>query len=167
MKYFIDYELKKRFSIIILLTVCLWLLAFSYVYASRNIGIYKLNLNNGQPVVDVSDGTFAPGMKLSRNFFIENISDEVVDFRLYFTNINGKLKDILLFKIKDGDNIIAEGKMTDFTKRSSTRRMGTLNAHEKKFYLIEFYFPTNVNNDYKKANIEFDLQAIGVWANDS
>ncbi len=161
MKNFIANELKNRLFIIIMLTLCLWIFIFSYSYATLDTGTHKLNLNDGKPVVE--ELNFAPGTIIEREFFVENISDQTIDFRLYFDELEGNLKDVLNFKIKDNAVVLIEGKMTDFTKKSFSQKKFTLKAHEKKTYTIEFYFDKHANNEYQNATIEFDIKAIGTW----
>lgn len=164
MKYLTHDKLKKSLSIIIILTLYLGLLIFFTAYASTKDAVHRINLNDGEPVIEELSATFMPGDTIKRKFFIENEGSTKLDYRLYFDGVEGSLKDILEFTIKSGEDTLMTGKMKDYIKRKNLRKTGTLEPKERDYLTIEFHFPKDADSSYETSSIEFDLKAIGIWS---
>ena len=87
---------------IIVLSVCLAVSAFALAYETLvvdsnvfRMGTVKININDGVPVISEGEYLFEPGMTVIKDFFVENQSTWDVYYRLYFTNVQGDLADIL------------------------------------------------------------------------
>lgn len=72
-------KLTASVAAVIVLAVCLcvttFALAYSVVAADNNLfrtGVIKINLNDGEPVIEEHEFLFEPGMTVEKPFFIEN-----------------------------------------------------------------------------------------------
>lgn len=152
-------RLKRSLVIIILLVI--GLLSFTFAITSNKT--YKINLNDGLPVIDVSTQKIVPGTTIEREFFIENKSSNPIDYKLYFENIEGQLGSAITATFYDGDKVILSGIITQITKAKISKATGTLNANEKKYLKVVFTFPEEISNEYKDSALWFDIKAVALW----
>lgn len=183
-------QLMRLLLVVIVLVLSLSTLCVSTFAATRlgvdvtkNIfktGKIKINLNNGMPVATYQNGEnytgneifarFEPGMTVYSPFFIENVPGEStgdVLYKLYFTNVEGELADVLDVTItedKTGNVVLYRGKVSEFTRGNVSAAMGHLAVGERQNLWIWFHFPEETGNDYQKAELSFELCASAVQA---
>ncbi len=162
---------KLTLSIIlaILLVVCLTVTTFAIVYSMVSVesnlfttGTVKINLNDGKTVIDQGEHMMEPGMTIKEDFFVENKSTCDVYYKLYFQNVSGGLADVLIIKICDGDEVIAEGTPSELTRDNTVAAEAPLAIGEKKTLQIYFYFPENAVNDAQNQELQFDFAVDAV-----
>ena len=163
---------KKLFSgiiFVVILSVCLCIttsaLVFSMITVENNIfktGSIKINLNDEKPIITESEFLFEPGMKVQKEFFIENNSTIGVYYRIYFDNVMGGLADVLQITIADGDEVLYQGTATNLTKENVKVASKELLSQEKRTLTISFTFPANEGNSAKNTNLTFDVYADAV-----
>lgn len=156
---------------IILLSLCLTGTTFALVWATVSVennlfqtGIVKINLNNGEPVINTEDFLFEPGATLKRDFFIENQSTWEVYYKIYFKNLRGGLEDKIEVVItpKDSDKILFRGIAADLTRANVQAADDTLEIGECSYFTAYFHMPQNVGNEGQLLSLEFDMCADAV-----
>jgi len=162
---------KKRISKFILnviLIIVLTILFLITIYAlvknlmtvDENLfktGTIKINLNDGQPVIGKTDLLFEPGMTIEREFFIKNESTFDVYYKLYFTDLSGKLADILDVTIKYDDKVLYSGKPNELVKKNVKAADDILMVNEKRMLVISIHYPEDSSNDTQNSDINFKL----------
>lgn len=131
----------------------------SLLFQSGNV---KLNLNDGQPVITDSECLFSPGTEAKKQFTVENLSSCAVWYKFYFTNISGTLADEIDVEIRDGDDILMKGKMSDLTENNTEALEKYLDVGEKKTLTIVFRFDENGGNELQGLLLSFDFSAKAV-----
>ena len=161
-------KLAGGIAALIVLSLCLCLTTFALVRSmislENNIfktGMVKINLNDGNPIIEDRELVFAPGMTETKTFFIQNQSTCDVYYRLYLENVTGSLADVLTVSITENGRSLYEGTASALTKSSPTQT-GELNLNETQELTITFSLPTNVTNGLQNQNLEFDLRADAV-----
>lgn len=165
-----EQNLKKKLTVMIVIVVLLSLgLAItSFALASaiaqvRNnrfamsMGV-ELAINDGQPVVDVTDMVYEPGGTYVSEFPIANLGTFDVWYRVYFTDVNGALKDYITVTIKEADGtVLCKGTMSELS--SDKVAVSSLAAGEKKTLTIEFYFSSEAGNAAQGQSVSFNITA--------
>ena len=165
-----EQNLKKKLTVMIVTVVLLSLgLAItSFALASciaqvRNnrfamsMGV-ELAINDGQPVVDVTDMVYEPGGTYVSEFSIANLGTFDVWYRVYFTDVNGALKDYITVTIKEADGtVLCKGTMSELS--SDKVAVSSLAAGEKKTLTIEFYFSSEAGNAAQGQSVSFNITA--------
>ena len=91
----------------------------------------ELTINDGKPVVDVTDMVYEPGGTYQSEFPIANLGTFDVWYRVYFTNVDGELKDDITVTIKEKDGtVLCKGTMNQLT--ADKVMTGSLAAGESK-----------------------------------
>lgn len=162
---------KLRHSIIlaVFLGLCLCITTFALVLASVSVndnlfhtGTVKINLNDGQPVIEEREFLFEPGMTVRKPFFIENQSSCDVYYKLYFSNIEGGLAEVLEVTILDGDHVLYSGTAAEFTRENVGAAEDILKLNERRELTIAFHFPEDAGNTAQKLTLSFDMCADAV-----
>ena len=164
-----ESKMLKSFIAIIVLLVMLTATTFALVYATISVeenifrtGRVQINLNNGEPVIREDEFLFEPGMTVKKDFFIENLSTWDVYYRLYFDGVKGALSDYVNISIKDGDETLYSGSITELSRENSIAVKDPLLVMEKKYLTVYFHFDENSGNAAQAVNLEFDLYADAV-----
>ncbi len=155
---------------IILLTAALSVTTFVLIYTSLSeegslfftTGNVRLNLNDGKPVITDSECLFAPGSQVEKQFTVENLSTCAVWYKFYFTNISGSIADDISIEIRDGDNVLMQGKMSELTEKNTAAADKALDVGEKKTLTIIFRFDEDAGNDKQGLLLSFDINAKAV-----
>ena len=165
----ISKKLTGSIVILIVLSLCLSLTTFALVYSTLIIednifstGEVKINLNDGNPVIEAGEFAFEPGVTVQKPFFIKNNSTCEVYYKIYFENVSGGLADVLEITVSDGDDILAQGKAKELTKKAVSAAKETLDINEERTLKITFHYPRNAGNDTQDQVLEFDLYASAV-----
>ena len=83
-------------------------------------------------------------------------------YRLYFENIEGSLSDVLDVQIRDGNDVIFDGHMSDLTKDKAGAANDILRLSERRELTISFHYPQNAGNSGQAGYVSFDLTADAV-----
>ena len=164
---------KLQINVITLILLCLGLcitsfaMAMTISYTIRDnyfkTGIIKVNLNDGNAIIDEDDPLFAPGMTVTKPFFIKNESSEAIYYKLNFTSVSGELSKVIVVTILDENDIELEsGTLHEF--ENNKELVGSLSRSEKQDLKARFYFPESKGNEYKDKSVEFKMSAIAVQA---
>lgn len=165
-----EQKLKKKLNIMIVtvillicgLTVTTFALVSSIVSIQNNrfsmsMGV-ELTINDGKPVVDVTDMVYEPGGTYQSEFPISNLGTFDVWYRVYFTNVDGELKDDITVTIKEKDGtVLCNGTMSELT--SDKVAISSLAAGEEKTLYIEFYFSPDADNSAQGQTVSFNITA--------
>lgn len=125
-------------------------------------GSIKLNLNNGNPVIQENEFAFEPGVTVQKSFFLQNEGTWEVYYKLYFSNVNGNLADVLDVTIRDGDTVLYQGKMSGLTRRSAPTADTRLAVGQRRDFTITFHFPEESGNRWQGEALTFELCADAV-----
>lgn len=165
-----EQKLKKKLNIMIVtvillicgLTVTTFALVSSIVSIQNNrfsmsMGV-ELTINDGKPVVDVTDMVYEPGGTYQSEFPISNLGTFDIWYRVYFTNVDGELKDDISVTIKEKDGtVLCNGTMSELT--SDKVAISSLAAGEEKTLYIEFYFSPDADNSAQGQTVSFNITA--------
>lgn len=165
----ISQKLTGGIAILIILSVCLCVTTFALVFSTVMIednifttGVVKINLNDEKPIVEEGDLIFEPGATVVKEFFIENKSTCQVYYKIYFDNVSGGLSDVILVTVRDGDEIIAEGKASELKKSATRAASSELEIGEKRTLTVTFHYPEGAGNETQNQFMQFDVHASAV-----
>lgn len=125
-------------------------------------GTVKINLNDDDPVIKAEEFLFEPGMTVIKEFFVENEGTIDVYYRLYFDNVEGEAADVLEITMKDGDQVLYQGKAAELTKENACLSEKVLGVGEKVWLTITFRYPKTEDNDTQRQFMDFDICADAV-----
>ena len=165
-----EQSLKKKLNIMIATVVLLvcglmvtsMALAHSIVQVSNNrfsmaMGA-ELAINDGKPVVDVTDMVYEPGGMYKSEFPIANLSSFDVWYRVYFSAVEGVLKDYITVSVKEADGtVLCHGTMDELS--ADKVAASSLAAGERKTLYIEFYFSSEAENNAQGQTVSFNITA--------
>lgn len=149
------------------LTVTTFILVSTMISQTGNIfstGNVAINLNDGKPIITADDALFEPGATFERPFTIHNLGSCDVWYKFYFENADGELASHIYVEIKDGDKLLASGKLNEITYASSRAIDNTLAAGEKKNLVISFHLEEATGNDMQEELLSFDFSVKAVQA---
>ncbi len=162
-------KIKTGLGTIIFLSICLCVTTFALIFSVIEVennyyqtGKVKINLNDNQPVIQVHEYLFEPGMNVVKDFFVENTGTADVYYRLYLENVSGGLADILDITILDGDKVLYQGKANELNRSQTIAVDDELKVGERKELDIQFYYPKGIGNDGQNQTLEFNLSADAV-----
>lgn len=155
--------------VVVILSICLCITSFALVYSIVSVennlfhtGTVQLNLNDGKPVIEEHEFLFEPGMTVEKNFFVENQSSWDVYYRLYFSDMEGGLTDVLEVSIRDGEKVLFQGKMSDLTRDKARATDDLLKLNERRDLTISFHFPEEAGNSAQLLHATFTIGADAV-----
>ncbi len=120
-----------------------------------------VDLNGGLPVMDMNNIVYEPGGRYQSTFPISNNGTFDVWYRVYFTEVDGTLKDYITVTVKEEDGrVLCSGKMHELEKKKVS--VGTLAAGEEKNLCIEFYFSPDADNSAQGQSVYFNITADAV-----
>lgn len=162
-------KLTASIATVIVLAICLCVTTFALVWATVSVennlfhtGTVKINLNDGKPVIEEHEFLFEPGMTVKKDFFIENQSTWDVYYKLYFTDVEGGLADVLEITVKDGDRTLYSGKAADLTRESVGAADDILKLNERRNLTVYFHFPEESGNSTQNLVLTFSMSADAV-----
>lgn len=157
-------------AVIVILMLCLGILTFALGYhivtVEKNLfetGRVSINVNGGEPVIAEEEFLFEPGMTVVKNFYLENTGTCDVYYRLYFTNIEGELSNVLEVTVQDGDKILYSG-IPSKLKRSVDAADDLLKEGEKRELTVSFHMPEKLGSEIEGSETAFDLEVEAVQA---
>ncbi len=164
---------KLQVNVVTLILLCLGLCITSFAISYTVIkiennyfstGEIKINLNNGEAIIDEEDPLFQPGTTVEKKFFIKNNGAEAIYYKLNFTSVIGDLSEVIEVTILDKNNIeLASGSIREF--EHDKELLGSLSGFEKQDLVARFHFPKgeeNEYNEYKDTSLQFEVSAIAV-----
>ena len=165
-----EQNLKKKLTVmivtVVLLSLGLAITSFALASAiaqvrnnrfAMSMGV-ELTINDGQPVVDVTDMVYEPGGTYVSEFPIANLGTFDVWYRVFFTDVNGALKDYITVTIKEADGtVLCKGAMSELS--SDKVAVSSLAAGEKKTLTTEFYFSSEAGNAAQGQSVSFNITA--------
>lgn len=162
-------KLKASIVTVIVLAICLCITTFALIWATVSVennlfhtGIVRINLNDGRPVIEEHEFIFEPGMTVKKDFFIENESTWDVYYKLYFTDVEGGLADVLEITVKDGNKVLYSGKASDLTKENAGAANDVLKLNERRELTAYFHFPEEAGNSTQNLVLTFSMNADAV-----
>ena len=168
------HKLTAGIVTFIVLCICLTITSFALVYAIVTVednvfetGFVDINLNDGEAVINDSNLYFEPGMRIKKDFFIENKGPRAIYYKLYLNALTGELAQVLRIKIvdkTDANNItVLYDDIADKLRRFNVKAVDRpLDSGEKRELEIEFYLEDGASNDFQNSNMTFDLCADAV-----
>ena len=154
---------------VVALAICLCIttlaLLYSTVVVDSNLfqtGEVKINLNDGEPVIEAHEFLFEPGMTVEKSFFIQNEGSCDVYYRLYFENLEGGLADVLEVSVQDRDTVLYSGKASDLTQETAGTADDLLEQNERRELTISFHYPQEAGNAGQGQYLFFALSADAV-----
>lgn len=165
-----DLKLKKKLTVMILtvillsfgLTITSLALASSIAQVQNNrftmsMGV-ALTINDGKPIVDVTDMVYEPGGTYTSEFPIANLGTFDVWYRVCFTDVDGALKDHITVTIQEEDGtVLCKGKISELG--SDKVAVSSLAAGEEKTLTITFYFSPEADNRAQGQAVSFNITA--------
>ncbi len=153
--------------IVLAFSLCIttFALAWATVSVEHNLfhtGVVKINLNDGKPVIEKHEFLFKPGMTVKKDFFIENQSTCDVYYKLYFTDIEGGLANVLDVTVQDGEKVLYSGKTTDLTRENVGAADDVLKLNERRNLTVYFHFPEEAGNEAQDLVLTFSMSADAV-----
>ena len=165
-----EQKLQKKLTIMIVTVVLLMagLIITSFALADSIVSIQNnrfsmsmgvaLQVNGGQPFVNMNDIIFEPGATHCSEFPISNRGSFDVWYRIYFTDVVGELGDNIKVLVKDEDgNPLCDGLMCDLGMDKVA--VGTLEAGDEKKIYIEFQFLSGTDNTAQGQTVSFNIVA--------
>ena len=165
-----EKKLRKKLKIMVVTFILLsiGLVCTSYVLAGSIIKIHnnyfvmnkglKLELSNGEAVIDMSDVVFEPGGTYTSTFPISNLSGFDVWYRISFSNVEGELKDYVSVKVTEEDGtVLCDGLISKLTAANVS--VSSLASGEEKNLKIEFYFSKDAGNIHQGKTVAFNIKA--------
>ena len=154
--------------LIVVLALCLCVTSFALVTATVSVehnrfhtGTVKLNLNDGQPVIQEDEFLFEPGMTVVKPFFLENESSWEVYYRLYLDQVSGDLADVLEITIAEGNRVLYTGTAAELDRANALAVDETLALGQRRDFTITFHFPEERGNETQERALSFRLCADG------
>ena len=162
---------RRRLFLGIFLTVLLVLmlgitslaLIYQKVTVEENLfqtGTVSIISLNEEPVFDLEK--VEPGMVLKEDFILRNDSTCDVHYRLYFTNVDGEMAEIIQVEVFDADTAIHEGIMADMNGQKSEGANGILREGEQRAMTIVLKVLEDCENLMQGQALTFDLNADAV-----
>ena len=162
-------KLTASITAVVILAVCLCITTFALVWATVSVegnlfhtGTVKINLNDGKPVIEEHEFLFEPGMTVKKDFFIENQSTWDVYYKLYFTDVDGGLADVLEVTVMDGEKVLYQGLAGDLTKENVGTADDILKLNERRNLTVYFHFPEESGNSVQNLVLTFSMKADAV-----
>lgn len=160
-------RIERSFTLCIILTVILsvllYILSFILFYAIEPVSI---DLNGGEPVIEVRDVPYMPGMAVENPFYIENDGSQAVYYRFYLDNVSGELADLVEVAVLNGNTVLYEGKAKELSRDNVSAADDILLSGDRRYLSVRFRFPEDANfSEGESINLEFDFCADAVRVN--
>lgn len=101
-----------------------------------------------------------PGMTLRGDFCVVNDSTFDVYYRLYFSRLEGGLKDILQATILDketGAVLYGPVALSSMESADNFPQGKTLASHQSRDMVLELYFPKDAGNEYQNQSLSCEI----------
>lgn len=164
----VQKRLRRSMIIAVLLVLMLMVTTFALISSIVSVkhntfetGIVKINLNDGKPVIQEDEYLFEPGMRVKKQFFIENEGSIDAFYKIYMEDMTGDLADVMQLTITDEESgkVLYQGPADELTKGAKSVSDDMISAGERKELSILFYFPEERGNEAQGRNLSFRLSA--------
>ncbi len=165
---------KKQLSIsittLVLLCICLCTTTFALSYTLFEVqhnrfqtGGIDIDLNGGKPIITSDEYLFEPGMTVEKPFYIQNNGTWAVYYKLYFSNVKGRLGDVLEVTVLDEDGtVLLSDTMSAITRENALALADELDVGERQDLTVQFHFPEGAGNSVQSDTLTFELSAVAV-----
>ena len=165
----ISKKLNASIAAVVLLAIGLCITTFALIWATVSVnnnlfhtGTVKINLNDGEPIIQEHEFLFEPGMTIRKDFFIENQSTWDVYYKLYLEGIDGSLADVLDIRICHGDIVLYEGKVSELSRKDVGDAEDVLKLNERRELTAYLHFPEEAGNSTQNQYLTFTIKADAV-----
>lgn len=164
----VQRKLRRSMLMAVLLVLMLMVTTFALISSIVSVkdntfetGIVKINLNDGKPVIQEDEYLFEPGMRVKKQFFIENEGSIDAFYKIYLEDMTGDLADVLQLTVTEDESgkVLYQGPADELTRGSASVSDDTIAAGERKELSILFYFPTERGNEAQNRNLSFRMSA--------
>jgi len=150
------------FSLLAVITYALFYFTLTIEDNFFETGFVKINFNNGERVFDENDLALAPGDSIKKPMTIKNIGTGSIYYRIFLENVDGNLKDAIVFNIYDEGVLVKTVVTADFTFDNAFVSDVSLDVDEQKDYMVEAVMSSDAGNNYRDNYITFDFIARAV-----
>lgn len=154
----------------IILSVCFCATTLALIYdtlisheAEISTGKVSINVNGGAPIIAEGEFEFEAGTTAKKTFYLQNNSICAVYYRLYFSDINGALADMIIVTISKGDTALYTGRIRDLTARGDAAD-DVLQVDERRELTLTLHLPENAESVLAGGELSFTLCADAVQA---
>ena len=165
----IEQRVTAGVFVIVLLSCCLCLTTYALYHATVQIdnnyfktGIVNIDLNGGEPVIEEHEYLFEPGMTVEKPFYILNKSTCEVYYKIYLSDVQGGLADVLQVTVLDGDREVFSATAREMTRTNVGAADDLLGLGERRDLTIRFHFPQNGAKISQNQSLRFSLCADAV-----
>lgn len=163
----LNKQLTISIVLVVVLSLCLCITTYALVMVSDTVlnntfktGYIDIEINEGKVLFPEADIRFEPGMTLKKDVPLVNNSTDDAYYRVYFSEIQGDLADILVITIMDGDQLLYTGTARRLTAENV--QIGTISAGDTHTLSIAFHYPEAEGNNGQGKQLSFDLCAEAV-----
>lgn len=123
----------------------------------------EIDVNDDELVFD-KDTWIEPGTPLEREMTVTNSSSEdvAVYYRLYLSDLEGGLEDVIEFTIYHGDKLLYQGKASELTLENPCVDDEALPSGETRTLTFYALLPEEADGSYQGGYLEFDIQVDAV-----
>lgn len=164
----VQRKLRRSMIIAVLLMLMLIVTTFALITSivavkdnTFETGIVKINLNNGEPLIHEDEYLFEPGMRVKKEFFIENEGSMDAYYRIYMDDMAGDLADVIQLTVteKESGKVLYQGPADELTRGSAAVSDDILHTGERKELTILFHFPEERGNEAQAGGLSFRMSA--------
>ena len=162
-------QLTVSIVIVIVFSISLCITTFALFYATVTVsgnvfqtGTVKIALNGGAPVITQSEYLFEPGMTVEKSFDITNQGTGNVYYKIYMSDIDGGLADVLEITVYDGTEVLYQGTARNMTRENVLPARDALPVGQSRNLKIRFHYPENSRNESQNWELSFNLCADAV-----
>lgn len=163
----LNKQLTVSVVLVVMLSLCLCITTYALVTVSDTVfnntfktGYINIEINEGKVLFPEASFRFEPGMTLEKDVPLVNNSTDDAYYRVYFSQIQGDLADILIITIKDGDQLLYTGTARRLTAENV--QIGTISAGATRTLSVSFHYPEAEGNNGQGKQLSFDLCAEAV-----
>ena len=117
----------------------------------------QIEINDVEFKFDNPESAFQPGEREAKSLRVKNTSKEAVFYQIYFDNMEGNLKDVILFYIYQEDQLLHSIVASDFTSSNAFVFPTLVQPGETTVYNLEYKISEDAGNEYQNQNFIFDI----------
>ncbi|MBR3762667.1 MAG: hypothetical protein IKK59_08020 [Lachnospiraceae bacterium] len=125
-------------------------------------GVVSIDMNDGAPLITKGEFLFRPGMTVEKEVRLENNSTCDVYYKLYFSDIVGELADIVMVTIKNGEEVIYNGLLTEMTRDKVKAADDVMKMGDVRQFTVFLYFSSEADNSMQAGTLSFTMNADAV-----
>ncbi len=151
--------------LVVAFTITTYALVHHEVMVEENqfqTGVISIDMNEGAPLITKGEFLFRPGMTVEKEVCLENNSTCDVYYKLYFSDIIGELADIVTITIKNGEEVIYSGLLTEMTREKVEAADDVLKMGEVRYFTVLLHFSSEADNSMQAGTLSFTMNADAV-----